>query len=323
MHFKNEVPAISVIVAVYNKETQIQKCLKSLKNQSFTNFEALLIDDGSTDKSALICERYTIEDPRFKYLYKENDGVSSTRQFGLELAQGTYIIHCDPDDWVDKFYLEKLYKKAIEDDSDMVICDFYSVTNSSIKITRQCPSGLLASDVRKDLMQILHGACWNKLIKSTCAHHTNVSFPKGINICEDMIYILQVLDYCEKISYISEPLYYYQLYDTDESITKTISKDRNSQYRKAFQLILKQTEHYGEEYQRLVYQRFLYKIIKDTIHCQEISITNIYRITSSFRKYIKYGKYKTIIHFICTYCCCTILVIPILLISRRTFLKKI
>lgn len=120
----NKEPKISVIVPVYKAEAYLHRCVDSIIAQTFTDWELLLVDDGSPDRSGDICDEYASKDARIRVFHKENGGVSSARQKGLDEAIGEYTIHADPDDWVEPMMLEELYKKAKEDDADMVICDF-------------------------------------------------------------------------------------------------------------------------------------------------------------------------------------------------------
>lgn len=99
---------ISIIVPVYNMEQYLRKCLDSIMTQTFKDFECWLIDDGSTDKSSAICDDYVAKDTRFHVVHKENGGLASARQCGIDHATGEYIANIDPDDWVDADYLENL-----------------------------------------------------------------------------------------------------------------------------------------------------------------------------------------------------------------------
>ena len=101
-------PAVSVIVPVYNAEPYIRRCLDSISAQTFKDFEVILIDDGSPDHCGAICDEYARQDSRFRVIHKENEGVAVARQCGIDNAQGTYSIHCDPDDWVEPNWLEEL-----------------------------------------------------------------------------------------------------------------------------------------------------------------------------------------------------------------------
>ena len=119
------MPIIRIIIPVYKAEGHLHRCVDSILAQSFTDFELLLVDDGSPDGSGKICDEYAAKDSRVKVLHKQNGGVSSARQTGIENAAGEYTIHADPDDWIEPTMLEELYNKATEEDADMVMCDYF------------------------------------------------------------------------------------------------------------------------------------------------------------------------------------------------------
>jgi glycosyltransferase involved in cell wall biosynthesis len=160
-------PLVSVIVPVYKAEAYLHKCVDSLLAQTMTDFEVLLIDDGSPDRSGAICDEYAAKDSRIRVFHKENGGVASARQVGIENVRGEYTIHADPDDWVEPTMLEELYAKAKEDDADMVICDYYEERVDSQKYIKQNLTDDLSSKTLLGLLlgQKLHGSLWNKLIK--------------------------------------------------------------------------------------------------------------------------------------------------------------
>ena len=120
-------PLVSVIVPVYNAESYLDRCMKSLLEQTLSNIEIILIDDGSSDGSGVICERYARQDSRISVFHQPNSGVAAARQRGVDMAQGLFSIHVDPDDWVELTMLEELYAKAVECQADMVICNFVAV----------------------------------------------------------------------------------------------------------------------------------------------------------------------------------------------------
>lgn len=115
---------ISVIIPVYNTESYIGVCLESLIKQTYTNFEVLLIDDGSTDNSGRICQEYTESDSRFHYYRKENGGVSSARNLGIEYSRGDYLTFVDSDDWVEEDYLEVLYSALVSESASVSISTY-------------------------------------------------------------------------------------------------------------------------------------------------------------------------------------------------------
>ena len=173
-------PKISVIVPVYKTEAYLNRCVDSLLAQTFQDFEVLLIDDGSPDRSGEICDEYARQDSRIRVFHKENGGVSSARQYGMDHAQGEYTIHADPDDWVEPTMLEELYRKAKEEDADMVICDFYYERQGKLVIETQKPSSLEHDVVLSELFYRLHGSSWNKLIRRKCYEKSEKVFVAGV-----------------------------------------------------------------------------------------------------------------------------------------------
>ena len=168
---------ISIIVAVYNAKGYLERCLDSIINQTFSDYEVLLVDDGSTDGSGAICDKYEQEDSRFKVIHKENGGVGSARKIGLDNAVGEYIIHMDSDDWAEPDMLRKLYDFATDSNADVVICDLYRDRAGKIQLSSQKPSGPDASASLRDMYTGFCGPV-NKLVKRDCilkfGHPTNL-----------------------------------------------------------------------------------------------------------------------------------------------------
>lgn len=218
------MPRVSIIVPVYKAEKYIRRCIDSILAQTFKDWELLLVDDGSPDRSGEICDEYAKLDARIRVFHKENGGVSSARQKGQDEAKGEYTIHADPDDWLEPMMLEELYRKAREDDADMVICDYYTDKGNIKTYVRQQPSLLDSTTVLRELFQQLHGSCCNKLARRVC-YRDRANFPKDINCCEDLIWCVQVVPLCKKISYVNKAYYHYTITD-GESQSKAISMDR-------------------------------------------------------------------------------------------------
>lgn len=199
-------PLVSVIVPVYKAENTIHRCVDSLLAQTLKEFEIILVDDGSPDRCGGICDDYARNDPRIKVVHQENMGVSAARQAGIDNATGEYTIHADPDDWVESTELEELYKKAKEDDADMVICDFYE--NDDV-YHKQEPSSLDSKVVLHEMFQQLHGSCCNKFVKRTCYSDYGVRFPQGIYCREDSYVVCALLIHSIKVSYLPKAFYHY------------------------------------------------------------------------------------------------------------------
>jgi len=206
----NRIPLVSVIVAVYQADAYLHKCVDSILKQSMSDLELLLIDDGSTDSSGRICDSYANMDKRVKVYHKKNEGVSIARQLGLMNSKGKYVIYADSDDWLEQDMLETLCEEADKSHSDMVICDFYINQRGEDIYVSQCPSKLDNNNVLRELLgQKLHGATWNKLIRRECFQKYDVSFPSFINRWEDLWINCQLLLHPIAVSYVGRALYHY------------------------------------------------------------------------------------------------------------------
>ena len=215
---------ITVIMAVYNAEPYLRRCLDSILAQTLTDFDVILVDDGSTDLSLVIAEEYAQRDKRFRVYHKKNGGVSSARQYGIErLAEqgGKYSIHVDPDDWVEPKMLERLCEKAEETGADMVICDYYSNSHDWQKRYHQNPGSKEPRQVLNALFQGLHGSLCNKLIRTACYSEANIRFPEGLNYCEDYyVNMCLLLKSVRKVAYLSEAFYHYDTFSNPQSETR-------------------------------------------------------------------------------------------------------
>ena len=203
-------PAISVIVPVYLAESYLSRCVESILKQSFCDFELILVDDGSPDESGKVCDSYAIKDSRVKVIHQDNKGVSSARQRGLEEARGEFVIHADPDDWVEPDWLEKLYKKIKEDNTDIVICDFDRIYADKKVHYVQRPTSLQNEDILEDMLnEKIWGPTWNKLIRKECFNRYGVSFHPKMNLWEDLYIMCLLIAKGAKVSYIPDVLYHY------------------------------------------------------------------------------------------------------------------
>lgn len=223
------MPKISVIVPVYKAEAYLHRCVDSLLAQTFRDFEVLLVDDGSPDRSGAICDEYASRDSRVRALHKPNGGVSSARQYGLDNALGDYTIHADPDDWVEPDMLEALYAKAIAEDADLVICDFYVERNGTQTYRKQQPSALDHETVLRELFQQLHGSCCNKLVRRACYKTFDVRFPQNFSFCEDVYVNTSLLVHNIRIAYLPKAFYHYTTDINTNSIVNRYNKEIQQQ----------------------------------------------------------------------------------------------
>lgn len=208
----NEI-AISVIVPIYNMEKLMRKCLDSILAQTFHNYECLMIDDGSTDGSPVICDEYAAKDARFKAYHKPNGGLSDARNFGLAHAIGEYTIFFDPDDWVDNECLKEMYAKAVETNADMVMCDIYYNDLYRQKYGKQEPSSLWHVDVLRDLITgKVAGFTVTKLIRRSLYQRYHIEYPKGLYGREDQYTMCELLMNNIKVAYLPKAYYHYMHY---------------------------------------------------------------------------------------------------------------
>lgn len=215
---------VSIIVPVYKAEKYIHQCIDSLLAQTYRNIEVILVDDGSPDHCGKICDEYAAKDYRVKVIHQQNGGVSVARQTGIDHATGEYSIHADPDDWVELNMIEELVAKAVADNADMVICDFYRESKSDrIHVCQNPGDDLSASAVlRKILSQQLHGSCCNKLVNRS--HIEGIGFiPEDLCILEDELYNIRILARKIKVSYLPKAFYHYRV-ENEHSLCNTISE---------------------------------------------------------------------------------------------------
>ena len=219
-----DCPKISVIVAVYKAEAYLHRCVDSLLAQTFQNFEILLIDDGSPDHSGKICDDYAKQDARIRVFHKENGGVASARQCGIDHAKGEYTTHVDPDDWVEPTMLEDLYRKAKEEGADMVLSDFYLEYRDNMKYERQQPSSLKIKSILLDLLvkgKLRVNLC-GRLIRLSCYRDNDIKFPLHLKRGEDSCVLIMLVCKMKKISYLPCAYYHYDQYSNQNSLTRTL-----------------------------------------------------------------------------------------------------
>lgn len=204
-------PLISIIVPVYNAEKYLSKCLDSIIAQTFEDWECIIVNDASPDGGGKIILSYAQKDGRFKVITKSiNEGVSKARQTGLENSCGKYVIHADPDDTVDKNWLQELYHTAESEQADITICDFERIYASKTVTCCQKPSSLNNEDILEDLVyERIWGVSWNKLIRRECFVKWNISFHPEMDMWEDLYVTCKLLMCGAKVAYVPKVLYYY------------------------------------------------------------------------------------------------------------------
>lgn len=208
---------VSIIVPVYNAEKVLKRCVDSILKQDYQNIEVILVDDGSKDTSLEIMNEYARQDERVKAVHKENGGVSSTRNKGLDMASGKYIQFIDADDWLPFDSTKQLVRTMEDNDVDMAIGDFYRVVNEQASLKGSIKNGgIITRNEYADKMLLTpadfyYGVIWNKLYRRDIIEQHHLRMDEEISFSEDMIFNLEYLLYVEKIGVLKAPVYYYFL----------------------------------------------------------------------------------------------------------------
>ncbi|MGL4992925.1 MAG: glycosyltransferase family 2 protein [Bacteroidales bacterium] len=226
-------PKISVIVPVYKVEKYLPKCIDSILAQTFTDFELLLIDDGSPDNSGAICDEYARRDSRIRVFHKENGGVSSARNLGIDEAKGEWIAFVDGDDWVGERYLDGFFVGYNSFDVDIILKGFTEVNSSGSNLKQvNLPSLYLKSNnIYKLLLDyyshFFSASPWRKLFRLRVINDNKLRFNCYIDLGEDAIFLMNYLLYIDNIQLIDQVDYYYRRLDgTSLSTKKYCFEDR-------------------------------------------------------------------------------------------------
>ena len=202
---------ISVVVPIYKVEAFLNKCIESLLNQTYKDFEIILVDDGSPDNCPRICDDWEKKEKKIKVFHKKNGGVSSARNCGIEHANGEYIVFPDPDDWVEQDYLEKLIRLKEEYKADLSICGHYHGT----KINDPEASFTILT-MKKALEQLMVpgsfcGYPWNKLYDMDIIKKNNLRFDVELGMVQDLHFNVRYFQFCQRVVYNPVPIYHYTI----------------------------------------------------------------------------------------------------------------
>lgn len=211
----------SIIVPVYNVEKYLDKCLASILEQTFKDFECIIIDDGSPDNSNIIIDKYVKLDQRFKVIHQKNMGLSAARNAGLDIAKGDYIVFVDSDDYIANDYLEKFAAKIASTNAEIVVCGLTEVFKDYEKsiVFEDESTEVIKQNILADVWP---SYAWNKCYKKSL--FANIRFPVG-KIFEDILTIPEVCLYARKIVCIPDKLYYYNRHN-ENSITANLSSEK-------------------------------------------------------------------------------------------------
>ena len=250
-------PQVSIIVPAYNVENYIERCLNSLVNQTFKDIEIITINDGSTDKSLELLNKYAKEDIRISVIDLGDEGVSYCRNLGIEKANGKYIMFVDSDDWIDSNMIEAMYKKAEENKLDLVMCSYIREfkDHSKEKIFNLPEEIIYKEDkVKNELLRKLVGpvkeelsnpemldalgTVWGKLYRADILKENKIKFVdlKEIGSAEDTLFNIFTFNYLSKVMFLNKPMYHYWR-DNPKSVTSQYNPKLKEQRKVFFKYI--------------------------------------------------------------------------------------
>ena len=259
-------PMVSIVVPIYNAENYLRRCVDSILNQEYTDFELLLVNDGSTDASGDICEEYGDQDPRVIVIQKENTGVSDSRNRALDRARGKYLQFLDSDDWITPDATRLFVRAAEEYGCDMVISDFYRVVGERLSTKGDIEEeGVLtreefAAHMMENPADFYYGVLWNKLYRRDIVEEHKLRMDTDISWCEDFMFNLEYIRYAKVFYALHAPIYYYvkrkgSLASQGINISKTVKMKLNvfEYYNNFYKHVLEEEDY---EKNRLQVYRF-------------------------------------------------------------------
>ena len=226
-------PSISIIVPVYNCSSYLKSCISSILSQSFTNFELILVNDGSTDDSEKICLAFAEKDQRILVISKNNGGVSSARNVGIKVSSGKYLMFVDGDDTVSPHLCEKLLSYMEQSESSLAICGYRFINEIYQTCTDILPNVVSFTEIKpfKDyyvnlFQNRIYLSVWGKLFLSDLIRAKNIYFDESISLGEDFLFLHTYFKYIDKfsISIVNESLYNYYVHTIGLSKSTSISR---------------------------------------------------------------------------------------------------
>lgn len=271
---------ISVIVPVYNAEKYLDRCIKSILSQTYTDIELLLIDDGSTDSSGSICDKYAQQNSCIRVFHKSNEGVSIARNLGIDKAVGEFLFFLDSDDWLQDDACEVLLQNMQDSNADCVVCGFnqshgYIWAPSFNKIYTDIDD--LQNDFVYWLNSELLSSSVNKLYKKRLI---KLNFPVDMSFGEDLIFSLNYIKECNRITFITNPLYQHEVYNST-SLTHSFNLNRFREIEIIQENILKFAKYPTSQ----IYRKYVLDIlgiVKFLFRQKEISILRKRKILSEW-----------------------------------------
>ena len=285
-------PYFSLILPVYNVASYLKRCVDSILSQSFKDYEIILVDDGSTDDSPLICDAYAEKYSNIHVIHKVNGGLSSARNAGLEQAKGEYVWWIDSDDWIEQGALEHLYNASFEKKPDVVKFHYFRAEKEMQEIPCQISPGIYTgTEAVRNLLNMAFYAtgefllsAWVHLYRRSFIVKTDIPFiSERLVGSEDYLFNLSVLPMAESVCVVALPLYSYYL--REGSLAQTYKRDLPARYERLYMLLLQAHQKSGmiNQYQKDVSFFYVWHLIRGTCMTQEYQVLHDHSIRDGRR----------------------------------------
>ena len=259
---------VSIIIPVYNTEMYLNRCLNSVLDQTFKDYEVIIVDDGSTDSSPTILDGFARNDSRFIVFHEKNRGSSQARKFGMSKAQGEWFMFIDSDDDVHPTYVQSLYETVTKNNLSIAACDMQRIENNSIPIgiTHNSPQILQNEEIQTKFFNYQFWGFWGKIYHNSV--FSSLYFPE-YNINEDYVVMAQIFHNNPTMAYIKEPLYYYRTNPTGQSHLKLTPRIMEEFYNKKW--VNDFYEKNDQNYAQNAKEQLIETCIKllNIIHCED------------------------------------------------------
>ncbi|MGM8366162.1 glycosyltransferase [Virgibacillus sp. W0181] len=271
---------VSIIVPIYNAEKVLDNCLSSVLNQTYSDLEIILVNDGSTDQSGDICDAYALKDSRMKVIHQLNAGPSSARNEGVQASTGDFIQFVDADDTVEPDLTEKLVAAMeAEGDIDFVICGYTIRVNGETGTIRKilpAVEGILnrstfLNEIGKLYYDIVLPSLWNKLYVSDIIKSRHIQFREDLSMGEDLLFNLAYIENCQRVNIIRDPLYLYSIennHSLSSKFNKNLFQNQLMLYQEIKRFLQKNVSYSGanKEYVQLIFANSIVLVLNNLFH---------------------------------------------------------
>lgn len=273
------IPKISVIIPVYNVAKYLHRCIDSVLAQTFTDFELLLIDDGSKDNSGDICDEYARKDNRVRVLHKENEGVSVARNIGIGYSCGTYLMFLDSDDWLESNCLDYCLKSMIDDNLDFFQFGYARVTDEGKVLYKSSVSTHILNSSEFVSLDLFYICVWGSLFRTSTIREHGLAFKKGLKLGEDQLFLFDYLIHCNSCRRSEVVLYNYRW---NASSACVLSKSLDCMESIKFFAQYQHRHFFELQVQRSILRFFLFPILTN----RDIPFSRVYDLVKneSFRQ---------------------------------------